>query len=86
MWLLNRQVKRNTTFVKKYYTEDIAPQTTDKNTHDMDWEGGAGNEQAAESPTQTHSEGIRTEPLAPKQERPHRQIKLPQKFTDFILK
>lgn len=80
---------RNTTFVKKYYTEDIAPQTTDK-TH-MTWteKERQGNKQAdesgAKSPTQTHNERVRTKPLTPKQQGSQRQIKLPQRYTNFIL-
>lgn len=54
----------------------------------MDWTENDGEaiKQPAESPIQTHSEGIRTEPLTLKQERPHRQTKLPQKLTDYVLK
>jgi len=77
---------RNTTFVKRYYAEDPAPQSTNKT--QMTWTENEEqqNKHTTESSTETHTEGIVPKPLTPKYERPHRQIKLPQRLTDFIIK
>lgn len=77
---------RNTTFVKKYYAEDPAPQSTNKT--QMTWTENEEHQHkhTTESSTETHTEGIIPKPLTPTYERPHRQIKLLQRLTDFIIK
>ena len=78
---------RNTTFVKKYYTEDSAPQSSSKTqitwTEDEERE----NTQDTESNTEAHTRVSTPKPATPaRYERPHRQIKLPQRLTDFVIK
>ncbi len=76
---------RNTTFVKKYYTEEPAPQSTNKTQLSETENEEHRNKQAADYSTETNSEGIGPEPLTPQYERRRRQIKLPQKLADFII-
>ena len=80
---------RNTTFVKKYYAEDTVPQATDKT--QMTWTENEENQNkdsdTGESTAETHTEEIIIpDPPTPRYERPRRQIKLPQRLTDFVIK
>lgn len=76
---------RNTTFVKRYTIEEPDPQPKDITQL---------KETVEQSPTlrhyiesnQTICEGSPQRPLTPKPVRPHRQIKLPQKLTNFVIK
>ena len=77
---------RNTTFVKKYYTEDPTPQSSSKTqitwTEDEDKQNTPDTDLYTETLT-----GVSTpKPATPRYERPRRQTKLPQRLTDFVTK
>lgn len=79
---------RNTTFVKRYYTEDPAPQSSSKT--QITWTEGEEKENTpdTESDTETHTRVSTPKATPPtvRYERPHRQTKMPQRLTDFVIK